>query len=243
MDAAPAGGARSLSKTAMDAVRRYIHDEQLRVGDALPGEGFFAERLGVSRAVMREAFGALAALKLIDVANGRRARVAALDGSAMSASLDHAISTAQIDVADVWDVRRTIELRTAELAARHSTLPQARKIVAIAERLASEDLSQEQLTAEDIQFHLAIAEASGNPLFYQIVSSFVPLMRVAVPTAWETRRTPEQRREIRERHRQLAKAIAEHEPEQARQCMAAHFDESIGALLSASPHASSSRTA
>jgi len=236
-NAVPAPGARSLAKAAMESVRRYIHEEQLRVGDTLPGEGYFAERLGVSRAVMREAFGALAALKLIDVANGRRARVAALDGSVITASLDHAISTAQINVADIWDVRRTIEMRTAELAARNATLPQARRIIALAERLASEDEQQERLTEEDIAFHLAIAEASGNALFHQIVSSFVPLMRVAVPKAWDTRRTPEQRQEIRDRHLKLAQAIADREPDQARQWMAAHFDQSIGALLSASPDA------
>jgi DNA-binding FadR family transcriptional regulator len=45
----------------MNAVTGYIRDQRLRVGDTLPGEAHFAELLGVSRAVMREAFGALAA--------------------------------------------------------------------------------------------------------------------------------------------------------------------------------------
>ena len=67
------------------------------------------EKLDVSRAVMREAFGALAALKQLDVANGRRAKVGALDGSVLADSFEHAISTAQIGMAEVWDVRRTIE--------------------------------------------------------------------------------------------------------------------------------------
>src|SRR6476469_10510648 len=78
----------SLVRRAMDAVNTHIRDEALRVGDTLPGEGHFAEQLGVSRAVMREAFGALAALHLIDVGNGRRPRVAAIDGSVMATSLD-----------------------------------------------------------------------------------------------------------------------------------------------------------
>lgn len=222
---------QSLAKSAMDCVRAHIRDEQLRVGDVLPSEGYFAERLGVSRAVMREAFGALAALKLIDVANGRRAKVAALDGSVIAASLDHAVATAQIEVVDVWEVRRTIEMRTAELAARHATRRQAARIAALADFMSRDDISQQDITDEDIAFHLAIAEASGNALFYQIVQSFVPLMRVAVPAAWETRRTAEQRSDILDRHRRLARAIAEGDAAEARRCMAAHFDESIGALL------------
>jgi DNA-binding FadR family transcriptional regulator len=203
----------------------------LRVGDTLPGEGYFATKLGVSRAVMREAFGALAALKLIDVGNGRRAKVGAIDGSVIAASLDHALSTAQIRVADVWDVRRTIEMRTAALAARNATPVQSARIVALAEAMGKDDQPHEQTTEDDIDFHLAIAEASGNALFNQIVSSFVPLMRVAVPQAWKTRQTPEQKAEILDRHRRLAWAIANRDADEAERWMAGHFDEAIGALL------------
>jgi GntR family transcriptional regulator, transcriptional repressor for pyruvate dehydrogenase complex len=222
---------KSLVAKAMDAVKVHIRESRLRVGDTLPGEGYFAEKLGVSRAVIREAFGGLAALRLIDVANGRRAKVGALDGSVIAASLDHALSTAQINVADVWDVRRTIEMRTAALAARNATQDQASRIVALAEAMSHDDQPHDQTTEEDINFHLAIAEASGNDLFNQIVASFVPLMRVAVPQAWNTRRTNDDRRVSLDRHKKLAWAIANHDPREAEHWMAAHFDESIGMLL------------
>lgn len=226
-----ATAAKSLVQTAVDAVTAHMRDSNLRVGDTLPGEGYFAERLGVSRAVMREAFQALAALKLIDVANGRKPRVGALDGSVIATSLDHAISTAQIRVIDVWDVRRTIEVRTAMLAAIHGTAAQAEKILELAERLEAEDHADEQTTETDIQFHLTIAEASGNELFHQIVISFVPLMKVAIPQAWRTRQTSDQRRDSVDRHRKLAQAIADRDAEGARQWMSAHFDESVGIML------------
>jgi DNA-binding FadR family transcriptional regulator len=222
---------KSLVSQAVDAVKNHIRERELRVGDNLPGEGFFAEQLGVSRAVMREAFGALAALKLIDVANGRRAKVGRIDGSVIAASLDHALSTAQIGVADVWDVRRTIEMRTAALAARNASPVQAARIVALAEAMGRDDQPHDATTDEDIDFHLAIAEASGNALFNQIVNSFVPLMRVSVPKAWETRRTAEEQSDILDRHRKLAWAIANRDPAEAERCMATHFDEAIGALL------------
>lgn len=221
---------RSLVAKAMDAVKTHIRESQLGVGDTLPSEGVFAEKLGVSRAVMREAFGALAALKLIDVANGRRAKVGAIDGSVIAASLDHALSTAQIEVADVWDVRRTIEMRTAALAARNASPTQAARIIELAEAMG-EHQPHEQTTEEDIEFHLAIAKASGNPLFEQIVTSFVPLMRVAVPRAWMTRRTEQEKADILDRHKRLASAIAERDSEAAESAMAAHFDEAIGSLL------------
>lgn len=233
MRAAATEPSKSLVAKAMEAVRTHIRLAGLRVGDTLPGEGYFAEQLGVSRAVMREAFGALAALKLIDVANGRRAKVGALDGSVIAASLDHALSTSQIKVADVWDVRRTIEMRTAALAARNATPAQAARIVALAEAMGEDDQPHEQTTEDDIDFHLAIAEASGNALFNQIVRSFVPLMRVAVPQAWKTRQTVDEKADILQRHKRLAFAITNGDAEEAERCMAQHFDESIGSLLRA----------
>jgi GntR family transcriptional repressor for pyruvate dehydrogenase complex len=215
--------------TAIESVKEHIRTHQLRVGDTLPGESFFAEKLGVSRAVMREAFGALGALKQLDVANGRRAKVGALDGSVLADSLEHAISTAQIGMAEVWDVRRTIEMRTASLAAANASSEQIARIVALSAAMSRDDQSHDKTIDDDIAFHLAIAEASGNALFFKIVTSFVPLMRVAVPLAWETRKSPEQKDDVLDRHRRLAQAIANRNPIEAERWMGSHFDEAIGA--------------
>src|SRR3569623_232040 len=161
----------SLVQRAVDAVNAYMVEHDLRVGDSLPGEGHFAAELGVSRAVMREAFGALAALRLIDVGNGRRPRVGAIDGSVMAASMSHAISTAQITVAEVWDVRRTLELQTAAQAALNRSDAQAGRLVALAEAMAEDIDDMARVAAHDIAFHRAIAEASGDALMAQLVAA------------------------------------------------------------------------
>lgn len=228
----PAEGG-TLVQSAINAVTTHIRDHGLRVGDTLPGEGHFAESLGVSRAVMREAFGALAALKLIDVGNGRRPRVGALDGSVIATSLQHAISTAQITVPDIWDVRRTIEQRTAALAATARTDEEAAEILALAEAMANDKDDLAKRTAHDIAFHKAIAKASHNVLFVQIVASFAPLMEVAVPTAWRTRVAKRQKQLMIDRHIAVAAAIRDRDPAAAAAAMAFHFDDAIGDLLKA----------
>jgi len=220
----------SLVETATQAVREHIRTNSLKVGDMLPSEGSFATELGVSRPVMREAFHALAALKVIDVANGRRARVGAIDGSVMAASIGHAVSTAQVSLADVWDVRRTLELRTAELAARHRSEEQADEILAAAHALAH-SRDEESRTRADTAFHQTIAMASGNPLFFQIVRSFEQLMHIAIPKAWAGRATTQERQETLDLHQEVAKAIADRDPELARAAMDSHFARSIGDLF------------
>lgn len=226
-----AGQSGSLVQRAIDAVRTHIRTEELRVGDTLPGEGHFAVSLGVSRAVMREAFGVLSALHLIDVGNGRRPRVSAIDGAVMASSLDHAVSTAQISVADVWDVRRTIEIRTAELAALNRTDAEAETLVQLAEAMARDQDDMARVTADDIAFHETIAKAGRNALFVQIVTSFGPLMKDAVPAAWKTRSAPEDRLATLERHWAIARAIRDRDVDAAVQSMDAHFDASIGDIL------------
>jgi GntR family transcriptional repressor for pyruvate dehydrogenase complex len=228
MDRLEEGG--SLVDRAVRRVRDHMRDLDMKVGDTLPGEGQFAAELGVSRAVMREAFGALAALRLIDVANGRRARVGAIDGSVMGTSIDHAVATAQVSVAEVWDVRRTLELRTAELAARGRSDADAAIIRSAAQAMASAT-SIAAITRHDIVFHQAIARASGNALFLQIVRSFEPMMTVAVPIAWETRHTDEARSIVLKRHEDIALAISDRDATAANALMDAHFDQSIGAVL------------
>ena len=225
------GDGPSLVAQATQAVRDHIRTHDLKVGDTLPGEAFFAEAVGVSRAVIREAFGALAALRLIDVGNGRKARVSAIDGSVIAASLDHAVATAQVSLPDIWDVRRTLELRTAELAAIERTDAEADAILAIARSMVDSHGDLAAIARHDIAFHEAIARAGHNALFVQIISSFAPMMERAVPAAWRTRTAEAQREAMLEQHRKVAQAIADRDPDAALAAMAGHFDRSIGRQL------------
>ncbi len=224
-------GGGTLVQQAMQAVTAYIRTTKLKAGDVLPGEMDFAQELGVSRAVIREAFGALAALRLIDVGNGRRARVGLFDGAAIAATLGHAVDTAQVSVPQVWDVRRTLERRTAALAALNRTDQEADEILKHAKAMATHRRNFKRMTEHDVALHQTIANASHNALFAQVVASFGLLMNEAVPAAWRTRTTDDQRTIILEGHRAIAEAIALRDPLAAERAMDAHFDDSIKRLL------------
>jgi GntR family transcriptional repressor for pyruvate dehydrogenase complex len=224
---------RTLVQQAMDSITAYIRSAKLKAGDGLPGEKDFAQELGVSRPVIREAFGALAALRLIDVGNGRRARVGTFDGAAIAATLGHAVNTAQVTVPQVWDVRRTLERRTAALAAINRTDKEAEEIIGHAKAMAANRRNFTRMTEHDIAFHQAIAAACHNILFTQVVSSFSHLMMEAVPAAWRTRQTEEQRSIILKRHMDIAMAIAERDAVTAERAMDQHFDDTVTRLLEA----------
>jgi GntR family transcriptional repressor for pyruvate dehydrogenase complex len=93
----------------MNAVKIYIREHGLQVGDELPSEGTFAEQVGVSRTIVREAYRSLAALTLIDIGNGRRARVAAPKADVLALITDHAVHTERSSRFSMFDVQSSAE--------------------------------------------------------------------------------------------------------------------------------------
>jgi len=231
--AGEASGGPTRVQQVILAVTDHIRRQQLKVGDRLPGESHFAEALGVSRAVTREAFGALSALRVIDVGNGRVPRVRALDGAAWATSLGHAVSTSQVTVQQVWDVRRTIELRTVVLAAQNRSAAEAERILQHAAAMRRHRNNFELMTRHDIDMHRVIAEASHNLLFAQVVASFADLMVQTLHVAWQTRQTSGERTVVIQRHEAIAEAIRAGDPAAAEKAMDRHFDSTIAVLLNA----------
>ncbi len=215
------------------AVKERIRADRLRIGDALQSEAAFAVELGVSRTVVREAFRALATLGIIQLVNGRRSRVGAIDADVLGLVLDHAVHTDQASIQQIYDVRRTIEVRTVALAALRRSEGEAEEIRALAAAMRQAFQRPAEVMEHDIAFHTAIANASRNPLFALIVGSFHVVTRQTWRIGWESRPTDAARLANVELHERIAAAIGAREPRVGEALMAEHFDQSVKALLSA----------
>ncbi len=226
-------GSESLVGRTVQAVHDLMRAEGLRAGQALPSELSLTARFGVSRVVVREAFRSLAAVGLIEVSTGRRARVAAPDSSVLALTLDHSVNIDQTSVQQILDVRRTIELRTVVLAALRRTDADASVLVALAEAMAEDFNEGDRVMTHDIAFHEAVAAASKNPLFALIVGAFQVVTRKTWPVGWAARATDEERRAVVACHVEIAAAISAKAPKRAETAMAEHFDSSVKALLAA----------
>ncbi|WP_377278901.1 FadR/GntR family transcriptional regulator [Rhizobium sp. R86522] len=215
------------------ALTSYIRDHELCPGDSLPSELALSKELRVSRTVIREAFRSLAAMRLLDLHVGKRARVAELDHGAMSLMIEHGVGTEQINVHQIYDVRRTIEMRTASLAALRRTEEEARILLDHATAMETQFLLPEKVMEHDLAFHLAIAKASKNPIFSLILGAFQTVSRQTWPIGWRSRSSDEERKAMNSLHLSIAEAILAGDPQAASQLMAKHFDESAKALLAA----------
>lgn len=223
----------SLVTQAMTAISDHIRDEQLKLGVPIPSEAAFALQLGVSRAVVREAFRSLATVGVIEVGNGRRARVGGIDETVLPIILNHAVLTDQVSIQQIYDVRRTVEMRTVTLAALRRTQAEALEISGLAAAMDRDFDSPSEVKEHDIAFHEAISRASRNPLFTLLVSSFRVITQQTWHLAWNSRSSDAERRDSMACHMRIADAIARQDPKSAAAFMAEHFDNSVKVLLAA----------
>jgi DNA-binding GntR family transcriptional regulator len=140
-------------------LRRAIIEQALSPGTKLP-EGEVAGRFGVSRTVVRAAFGRLISEGLVVRPSNQGARVA---------------KPSQDEAADILDLRRSIELvvmgRLAGGRVTETVLRDLRAHVAAEERaLAQGGAESIRLSGE---FHVRLAEAAGSPLLARYVSELV----------------------------------------------------------------------
>ena len=66
-------GSSGLVGDTIGAISRRIREKDLMPGDRLPSEAILSKELNVSRTVVREAFRSLAAMRIIELATGKRA--------------------------------------------------------------------------------------------------------------------------------------------------------------------------
>lgn len=223
----------TLTSSVTDAVINLIHETRLVPNDSLPSEGEFAQKLGVGRGVVREAFKALEALGILELAPGKRARVGKLKSHVLAMLMDHAVVTMQVSVQQTLDLRRTLEVRTARLAALRRSETELAAIREAAAAMRQHGNGRESPTEEDIAFHVAIARAAQNPLYALLIEGFRLVIRQTAPISWAVRQSHEERTAVHDMHDAIVDAIVRQDAAAAEVAMAAHFDNSVQALISA----------
>jgi len=226
-------GAEGLVGRTVNAIIEDIRANGLRRGDLLPAENALAAKLGVSRIVVREANRYLAALGIVEIANGRAPRVSVPDENVVGMLFDHVVYTRHVTVQQVLAVRRPLEVRAAALAALRRTAQEAQQIVAHAAAMRAALKNPEVMKEHDIALHAVIADATQNPLLAVMIKAFSPVTRQTWPVGWKSRAEPEEQSAMIACHEALADAIMKQDVSGARATMSAHFDETIRALVAA----------
>lgn len=160
-----------LSDKVVDWVTEMIVSHRLSAGDALPSERELAERFGVSRTVIREALRSLSAKGLIETRSGRGMRVAAVSPTAVNESMTLYLRGASLDYGQVHEVRATLEVTIAGLAAERATSEQIETLMGICEEMRTSTGRAERAALLDVEFHRGVADATGNRLYLVVLDA------------------------------------------------------------------------
>ncbi len=193
----------------------------LKAGEQLPSERELATRFGVSRTAVREAVKALSEKGLVEAYTGRGTFVTDATSQVMRQSLDRMIRIGQPE-GSVYlvELREIFEPEIAALAAlrvEESHLTQMREAIAIMDRSMH---NPDAYIEADLDFHLALAEAAGNPLVLSLLDSIVELLREQRIRIFTHAGGPKRGQE---HHKLILAAIEQRDPLLARNCMRAHL--------------------
>jgi len=206
-----AGEARVRAPQITDALRQAIVSGELAPGDRLT-EPALAQQFGVSRVPVREALRVLASEGFVEVRPFWGTRVAELPSNAAT---------------DLLELRGAVEPLAARKAATRRTPEQlAAMDAALAEGSALIEAGRlDELPALNAQFHLLLAEASGNQLLAETVQ------QLRAKTEWVyASRVGRRAGHSWDEHLAILRAIRDGDEELAAALVAAHIRNAAAAL-------------
>lgn len=159
----------------VDQVKAAILDGKLKPGDKLPSQRELGEMFQTSRATLREALRVLEHEGLIEMKLGVSggAVVKDLTTEHITDGLNLLIQYQKVTFDHLAEFREVVEGNVAALAARRATGDDIsrlkRYIVKAGNHLAKGISRWEDFAREDIDFHVCLAEITGNPVFKAVL--------------------------------------------------------------------------
>ncbi|MGP6172328.1 FadR/GntR family transcriptional regulator [Microbacterium sp. A196] len=163
----------------LEHIEQCFLDARLGPGDRLPSERELAAQLGVGRSSVREAFRVLEIIGLIRTSSGSGpssgAIVIATPSDGLSVLMRLQVAARAFPLADVVQTRLVLEDAVAASLASNDIrdLSEPRRLL---DAMDADDLSAEDFLALDAQFHLSLAESSGNV----VITAMMAGLRTAI---------------------------------------------------------------
>ena len=223
---APAG-ARLVTERLSDRLAAMLSAQveggRLKPGDKLPSEQQLAEAHGVSRTVVREAVHQLKSRGLLSSRQGSGVFVAA-PAANQPLAFDPSVLESVESVIHVVEVRRVLEGEIAALAAQRATRAQVAGLKRALAEIDRAEAEGRDGVAEDLAFHRAIGEATGNPQFSRLLGFLEQYLREGMRiTRGNEARRKDFMEQVRNEHRAIVEAIAARDPLAARKRATQHI--------------------
>lgn len=198
-------------------LRAHVTDSGLVAGDKLPAERDLAERLGVSRASIKQALVALEVQGLIEVRHGGGTYL--LRQHLDTEPFDELVAR-QRRLPDVLDAREALETKLAELAAERRTEDDLAELEGALSDMREQIETGELGDAGDRRFHAAITAAAHSSLLAEFMRTIATEI---AESRQESLRQPHRPPKSLSQHERIAEAIRTRNPRAAVTAMRRHL--------------------
>jgi len=211
----------AVTDEAIEKLKEMIVSGTLRPGDRLPREADLATSLGLSRSSLREAVRALSLVRILDVRQGDGTYVSSLAADTLLDALGFIVEFHHdASVLELLEVRRILEPAASARAATRIDDEALAELEQVLNR-STLDSSVEDLVKNDLEFHRAIAVASGNTVLASLIENLSgPTQRARV---WRGITQEGALARTLAEHRAIFDAIRAHDPDLARTWATVHI--------------------
>jgi GntR family transcriptional regulator, transcriptional repressor for pyruvate dehydrogenase complex len=196
---------RRTFEEAADQIAEKVRTGELRAGDRLPGERALALQMQISRPTLREAVKVLVDAGVLEVRRGPGGGMYVATDVVPTELVRHSASLRLAEIAAVLEARRMLEPQVAQLAAERATEADfeamERSIEAMRRLVAGgwHQRHEDRFLQLDVQFHLALARAAGNPAVETLMRMLFRQLEIARDMAMHVPLVPEWTISIHER--------------------------------------------
>ncbi|MBM6620805.1 FadR family transcriptional regulator [Micrococcaceae bacterium RIT802] len=166
---------RNLTSSLVEHLRRAIVEGDIPAGDKLPSEASLIAEHGVSRTVVREALARLQMEGLVHTRKGSGSFALTPPASAPSGPTPRQARTLE-DRHALLAFRMGVESEAAALAAAARSTADLAALRTALQAFTAADDSPADAMAHDFEFHGAVARASGNTYFSDVLTGLGPAM-------------------------------------------------------------------
>jgi GntR family transcriptional repressor for pyruvate dehydrogenase complex len=215
-----------------DRIRMLILDGTFPPGRPLPGERPLAERFGVSRGSIRDAFRVLETIGLIVTRHGQGTFPQEINVDRLVAPLASILSYRHDLEDELLDVRRMFEPAVARVAATRITDEDLTELQRILDAQRRKLKTRQSAIAEDTAFHEVLACATRNRVIVSIMATLNDLLVESRKLALKQKGRPG--RSMRG-HEAIVGALRRRDADGAARAMREHIDQ-IADLLHGPSH-------
>jgi len=210
-----------LYESVIEQIMDLIKNNELKPGDKLPPERELAEKLSISRNSLREAFRVLESRGLIKSKPGGGRFIREIKKNDHNDTENIILSLEKSSILELLEAREIFEVKIAEIAAQRATLEDIEIIEEALNKMnQKEELKDDKKTESDTEFHLAIAGASHNFVFVNIIKLHLDLLKETREKTWQI---PGRREKQYQEHQAIFQAIKEHNSKKAGEAMLKHL--------------------